>query len=137
MLLVQKLSRVGTLKLLQLLLLFLLVFVQPYDTRVVRLDDIHFVVGAVLGLLDVSTRIFDIVGDACAIFLTVLRIITTHILKTSLSEFVFETGFKTLVQVVVGRIFLDGKEVFSLVQDLADQYPVDAYASLSSKIHNA
>ena len=52
-------------------------------------------------------------------------------------ELIFETCFEALVQMVVWRIFLKGRELIALVKDLADENTVDTDASLSTEIHYA
>ena len=130
---VQELGRVRTLKLLQLLLLLLLVFVHPDYSGLIGFHYVHFVVGAVLG--GQVPRLFDVHATE-AVFLPDEIIIVPHIL-TALRELVFETRLEALVQVVVRRIFLQRRELFALVKDLADEDAVHADAALTTKVHDA
>lgn len=95
-------------KLFQLLLLLLLVFVHPKNPRSCLLDYVHLVISAIIRLL--SSRLNALTHSA------LLSIGGDVYVLASFCEFVLETGVQAFVEVVVFGISAPGRALLSLVQ---------------------
>jgi len=116
------------LELFELLLLFLLVFVHPKDTRCPFLNDIHFVICAIVRLLRS--------GQNALAYTSLLAVVWVHVLAT-LGKFVLETRGQCFVEMVVLRVSAEKRAFLSLIKNFANENSVNSNPSFASKIHDA
>ena len=104
---------------------------HPKNSGSVLLYDVHLEIRAIL-------RHFITLGDQWGIVQahsTLLPIGWEINVLAAFCEFIFEARGETFIQVIILRISTEWRCLFSLVENLADQNPINSNASLASKEH--